>query len=69
MLQEWAEALICPIHKKGSKHKRKISRGISLLNIGYKVLATALVKKLTALAENLIGDYQYGFRAGGSTID
>jgi hypothetical protein len=33
----WAEALICPTHKKGDVQNCENSRGISLVNIAYKV--------------------------------
>jgi hypothetical protein len=37
-------------------------RGISLLNVTYKVMAKIIAKKLTSYTEELLGDYQCGFR-------
>ena len=44
-------------------------RGISLLNVTYKVLAKILSRRLEVFAEHIIGDYQCGFRRGRSTTD
>jgi hypothetical protein len=37
-------------------------RGIMLLNITYKILAAVINDRLIPYAENLLGDYQNGFR-------
>ena len=65
----WAEDLICPIHKKGDVQNCENSRGISLVNMVYKVLSTVLYGRLKPYAEKIIGHYQCGFREGVSTID
>ena len=44
-------------------------RGISLLNIAYKILSAVLRERLKPFVNNLIGPYQCGFRPGKSTID
>lgn len=44
-------------------------RGISLLDITYKILAITLKNRLEKLTENSIGDYQCGFRSNRSNID
>jgi len=41
----WAEALICPIYKKGDVQNCENSRGISLVNTAYKVLSIVLTCK------------------------
>jgi sorting nexin-29 len=65
----WVEALICPIHKKGDVQNCEDFRGISLVNIAYKVLLTVLYGRLKTHANQVIGQYQCGFRDGVSTID
>lgn len=69
MPSQWQVAVICPIHKKGDKSKCSNYRGISLLSVCYKVFAKILQKRLTPIAENLIGEYQCGFRKNRSTTD
>lgn len=69
MPEDWEVALICPIHKKGSKFKCDNYRGVSLLSIGYKLLTRIITSRLDALAEGILGDYQCGFRRNRSTTD
>ena len=69
MSAEWEVALICPIHKKGSKLQCKNFRGISLLNICYKVLTRIITDRLQDYFEETLGDYQCGFRRNRSTTD
>jgi hypothetical protein len=51
----WAEALICPIHKKVDVQNCENSRGISLVNIAYKVLSVVLYGILKPHANKIIG--------------
>lgn len=69
MPEEWRVALLCPIHKKGSKLCCGNYRGISLLNLGYKVFTKILARRLEPFAEQVLGDYQSGFRRNRSTTD
>lgn len=69
MPEDWTLANICPIHKKGSRMLCKNYRGISLLSIVYKILSTAITKRVSSRAERIIGEYQAGFRPGRSTMD
>jgi hypothetical protein len=60
----WVEALICPIHKKGDVQNCENFRGISLVHVAYKVHG-----RLKPYANQIIGQYQCGFREGVSIID
>jgi sorting nexin-29 len=66
---EWNMSILCPIHKKGDITICSNYRGISLLNITYKILSNILFTRLSPFVENVIGDYQSGFRQGRSTVD
>jgi hypothetical protein len=44
-------------------------RAVILLRTTYKILANILYVKLVPYAEEIIGEYQGGFRRGGSTDD
>lgn len=67
--QNWTEAVVTPIFKKGDKTSCTNYRGIALLNTAYKVLASLLKKKLDFYMEKVVGEYQAGFRQGRSTTD
>jgi hypothetical protein len=63
------EPIIVPVHKKGDKTDCSNYRGISLLPTTYKILSNILLSRLTPYAEEIIGDYQCGFRRNRSTTD
>jgi hypothetical protein len=44
-------------------------RGISLLNVTYKIFTNILSKHLKVYTDEIIGEYQGGFRKGLSTTD
>jgi len=69
MPDEWNLSIVCPVHKKGDPLICANYRGISLLNIAYKILSAVLCERLKPYINNLIGPYQCGFRPGKSTID
>lgn len=46
-----------------------IYRGIALLNVTYKVLSICILSRLKGKAEEILGNYQGGFRPGRSAID
>lgn len=67
--EAWKESIIIPIHKKGDKLKCTNYRGISLIDSAYKVLSNIMLSRLSPLVENILGDYQCGFRKHRSTTD
>ena len=69
--EQWSQALIIPIHKKGDKNDMNNYRGISLLSCTGKVFTKILNNRITKWAEdnNKIDEAQAGFRKGKSTID
>ena len=67
--ENWQTAIICPKHKKGDKLQCSNYRGISLLNLSYKVLTIILHRWLFPYTEEILGDYQCGFRKGQSATD
>jgi len=58
-----------PVSKKGAKTICNSYRGISLLSSTYKTFSNILLSRLTPHAEEIIGDYQCGFRRSRSTTD
>ena len=67
--QSWSVGIIIPLHKKGDKSLCSNYRGICLLEIGYKIFAKVLYNRLVTLSEEIIGDYQCGFRKKRATTD
>jgi sorting nexin-29 len=69
MPADWQTAVICPIYKKANKLQCENYRGISLLNVKYKLFTNIVTQHLETYTEETIGDYQCGFRKGRSTND
>jgi sorting nexin-29 len=57
MPADWKTAVICPIHKKGNKLECNNYRGISLLNVTYKIFTNILTKHIETYTEEFIGEY------------
>jgi len=66
---EWKELIIVPCYKKGHKTDYSNCRDISLLPTVYKILTHILLSRLTPYAEEIIVDYQCGFRRSRSSSD
>jgi hypothetical protein len=69
MPQEWDTTIICPIYTQGDKLECRNYRGISLLSVNYKILTNLLTRYIEPYVEEILGDYQCGFRKGRSTTD
>jgi hypothetical protein len=62
--QDWRDAIVAPIHKKGSKTKAENYRPVSLTSTVVKVIEKIINKHIVAHLDkySLIHDSQYGFR-------
>ncbi|XP_065197221.1 uncharacterized protein LOC135828726 [Sycon ciliatum] len=67
--QEWKDAVLVPIPKKGDLSKCDNWRGIALLDVVGKLLARVIQDRLQPLAEAHLPESQCGFRRGRSCTD
>jgi len=66
---EWRNAVITPIFKKGDSRETQNYRGISILNTWYKIYSRILNMKLQNYSEVFMRETQNGFRKGRSCMD
>ena len=68
--QDWKDASIVPLFKKGSRVDCGNYRGISLLSIASKILARILLNRLNSqITPQALPETQCGFLSGRSTMD
>lgn len=67
--EDWQASIIHPIYKKGDKLVCENYRGISLLNTAYKIFTSIVKERLEPYAEEILGDYEAGFKRSRSTSD
>lgn len=69
--ESWRTARIYPIHKAGEENLAKNYRGISLLDLGYKVLSQIITARISTWLEKgrKLRESQAGFRPGRGTRD
>ena len=67
--QDWRDALLVPIPKKGDLTQCDNWRGISLLDCVGKVFAKVIQTRLQKVVEDVLPDSQCGFRAGRGCSD
>ena len=67
--QDWKDAELVPLHKKGDRMRCDNYRGISLLNVPGKVLSLILLERLKKIIEPQLLEAQCGFREGRGTTD
>jgi len=66
---EWRNAVITPIFKKGDRRELQNYRGISILNIYYKIYSRNLNMKVQNYSEVFMTETQNGFRKGRLCMD
>lgn len=67
--QDWKDAQLVTIFKKGDRRICGNYRGISLLSIPGKVFARVLLNRLSSQIDQFLPEAQCGFRAGRGTVD
>ena len=69
--ENWTKGIIVPIPKKGNINDVNNYRGITLSSILSKIFSSLLDIRLRTWSEsnNLLSQYQFGFRTGKSTTD
>jgi sorting nexin-29 len=67
--KERCKSIIFSIHKKEDKLNCSNCSRLALLCAAYKVLTNIIRRRLEPNAENILGKYQGGFRAGRSITD
>ena len=67
--EEFRNSIVVSIFKKGDMKKMENYRGISLLNVCYKIYAKMMAKRIGTEAESFILECQNGFRSGRSCTD
>ena len=66
---DWNLGIIYPVYKKGDRLDCNNYRGITVLNTAYKIFSLILQDRLVPNVEEIVGNYQRGFRNGKSTTD
>ena len=67
--EEWGQARVKSLFKKGKRDDCSNYRGISLLNSGCKIYANIITQRLKPISEAILLEEQNGFRRGRSCID
>ena len=67
--QDWKDAELVPLYKKGDRMKCDNYRGVSLLSVPGKVLSLILLEHLKKIIEPQLQEAQCGFREGCGTTD
>ena len=66
---DWQKGIVCPIFKKDDKTMCGIYRGITLLSHAAKLYLWVLEGRLHQCMEDVLGEWQHGFRPRRSMLD
>ena len=70
VLQDWKDAILVSLYKKGSKSDCSNFRGISLLSIVGKLFSRIILNRLVrTIVNGILPESQCGFRASRGTVD
>ena len=69
VVDDWRNAVVVPVPKKGDLRCCDNWRGISLLNVAGKLFARVMQDRLQVVAEEILPDSQCGFRRGRGCTD
>jgi hypothetical protein len=69
MPQDWNTGHICPIYKKGDRLNCRNHRGITLLNVSYKIFTNILYGRIQPYTEKVLQSYQCDFQPGKSIVN
>ena len=69
MPDDFRDALIVSLYKKGSKLDCGNYWGISLLSVAGKIFVRVILNRLVTFSEQTFPEAQCGFRPGRSTVD
>jgi sorting nexin-29 len=67
--EEWGQARVKSLFKKGKRDECSNYRGISLLNSGYMIYSKIITQRFKTILEAILLEDQNGFRIGRSCID
>jgi len=67
--EEWGQARVKSLFKKGKRDECSNYRGIGLLNSGYKIYDKIITQRFKTILEATLLEEQNGFRIGRSCID
>ncbi|GFG30200.1 hypothetical protein Cfor_11128 [Coptotermes formosanus] len=67
--EEWGQARVKSLLKKGESNNCSNYRGISLLKSGYKIYAKIITQSFKTISETILLEEQNGFRKSRSCID
>lgn len=69
VVDDWKNAVVVPIPKKGDLRRCDNWRGISLLDVVGKIMARIVKERLEQIADRVLPESQSGFRKGRGCVD